>query len=91
MTVVNTATRATLASAEAIAIAIVAKLVSSSSGSVAVSPSTRNSDNAFVLAIVAKLDVGVATAATPLKSQHLRSSSYFLEMQLQHTHNDRSQ
>ena len=62
MAVVNTATRATVASAQAIAIAIVAKLLSSSRFSVAVSPGTRNIDNAFVVAIVAKLDVGVAAA-----------------------------
>jgi len=63
MTAVNNATRATLASAEAIAVAAAAKLVSSRSGSVAVRPGTRNSDNAFVVVIVAKLDVGVAIAA----------------------------
>ena len=50
-------------SAEAFALVIVAKLVSSSSGSVAVCPGTRISDNAFVVATVAKLDVGVAIAA----------------------------
>jgi len=51
MTAVNTATRATLASAEGIAVAAAAKLVSSSSFSVAVCPGTRTSDNAFVVAI----------------------------------------
>ena len=62
MTAVTNATRATVASAEAIAAGIVAKLVSSSSFSVAVSPGTRNIDNAFVVAIVATLVVGVAIA-----------------------------
>ena len=63
MTAVNNPTRATLASAKAIAVATAAKLVSSSSFIVAVSRGTRNMDNAFVAAIVAKLDVGVAIAA----------------------------
>ena len=63
MSAVSTTTRATPASASAIAVAIVAKLVSSSSFSVAVSPGARNIDNPFVEAIVAKLDVGVAIAA----------------------------
>ena len=63
MTALSNATRATAASAEAFAVVIVAKLVSSSSGSVAVSPGTRTSDNAIVLATVAKLDVGVTVAA----------------------------
>ena len=43
----------------AFVVAIVAKLVSSSSGSLAVFPGTRTSDNATV----AKLDIGVAIAA----------------------------
>ena len=59
-TAVSNATRATVASAVALAEVIVAKLVISSSGSVAVSPGTRSSDNAFVVAIVAKLDVAEA-------------------------------
>ena len=63
MTADSNATRETVRSAEVFAVVIVAKLVSSSSGSVAVSPGTRNSDNAFVVTIVGKLDVGVATAA----------------------------
>ena len=63
MTAVSNATRATVATAEGYAVVIVAKLVSSSSGSVAVCRGTRTSDNAFVVAIVAKLDVGVAIAA----------------------------
>ena len=45
------------------AVATAAKLVSSSSFRVAVSLSTRNIDNAFVVEIVAKLDVGIAIAA----------------------------
>ena len=40
-----------------------AELVSSSSGGVAAGPGTRTDDNAFVGAIVAKIDVGVAIAA----------------------------
>ena len=51
MTAVSNATRATLASALAIAVEIVANFVRSSSGSVAVSPGTRCSDNAFLVAI----------------------------------------
>ena len=46
-----------MASAEALPVVIVAKLVSSSSFSVAVSPGKRNIDNAFAVAILAKLDV----------------------------------
>ena len=64
---VNTAMRATLGSANAIDVATASKLVSSSSFRVAVSPCTRNIDNAFVVAIVAKLHVGVTIAA-----QHLQ-------------------
>ena len=60
MTAVSNATRARVATAEAFAVVIVAKLVSSSSSSVAVCPGTRNRDHAFVLTIVGKLDVGVA-------------------------------
>ena len=44
------------------AVATVAKLVSSSSGSVAVCPCTRYSDNGFVVAIAAEVDVAVAMA-----------------------------
>ena len=51
MTAVSNATQATVASAEALAVVIVAKLVRSSSGSVAAGPGTRTSDNAFVVAI----------------------------------------
>ena len=51
MTAVKNATRATVSSAEAIAVAIVANLVISISGSVAVCHGTRTSDNAFVVAI----------------------------------------
>jgi len=63
MTPVSNAPRATVASAEAFAVVIVAKLVSSSSGSVVVCAGTRTSDNTFVVTIVGKLDVGVAMAA----------------------------
>ena len=63
MTAVSNTTRATVASAEAFAVVFVAKLVSSSSGSVTVCRGTRNSDNAFVVTTVGKLDVGVAIAA----------------------------
>jgi len=63
MTAVRNATRATVARAEAFAFVIVAKLVSSSSGGVAVCPTTRTGDNAFVLPILAKLDLAVAMAA----------------------------
>ena len=63
MTAVSNATQAIVASAEAFAVVIVAKLVISSSGSVAVSPGTRNGGNAFIVGIVAKLDIGVAIAA----------------------------
>jgi len=62
MTTVSNAPRATVASAEAFAVVIEAKHLSSSTFNVAVSPGARNIDNAFVVAIVAKLDVGVATA-----------------------------
>ena len=57
---VSNAPRAPVASAEAFAVVIVAKLVRSSSGSVAVCPGTRTSDNAFVVAIGI---VAVAVAA----------------------------
>ena len=63
MTAVSNATPATVASAEAFAVVIVAKIVSSSSGSVAVCGGTRTSDNAFEVTIVGKLDVRVAMAA----------------------------
>ena len=63
MTALSNATRATVASAEALAVVIVAKLVSSSSGSVAVCRGTRTSDSPFVVATEAKLRVGVAIAA----------------------------
>ena len=45
------------------AVATAAKLVISSSFTVAVSPRTRNIDNAYVVAIVAKHDIGLAIAA----------------------------
>jgi len=63
MTALGNATRATLASAEAFAVGIVAKLVSSSNGSVAVCRGTHTSDDAFVVATEAKLHVGDAAAA----------------------------
>ena len=61
ITPVSNAPRATVASTEAFAVVIVAKLVSSSSGTVAVCRVTRTSDNAFV---VANGIVAVAVAAT---------------------------
>ena len=63
MTALSNATRATVASSEAFAVVIVAKLVRSTSGSLAVCLGTRTSDNAFVVETEAKLDVGVAIAA----------------------------
>ena len=63
MTVFSNLTRATVATAEAFAVVIVAKLVSSSNGNVALCRGTRTSDNAFVVATEAKLDVAVAIAA----------------------------
>ena len=67
MTAVNNGTRAPLISSEAFAVTIVAKLVSSSSDSVSVSPHTRTSDNAFVVVIVAKLAAAVVIAAYELQ------------------------
>ena len=63
MTALSNATRATVALAAAFAVVTVAKLVTSSSGSVAVCRGTRTSDNAFVVATEAKHHVGVAIAA----------------------------
>ena len=50
MTAVSNARRATVATAEAFAVVVVAKLVSSSNGGVAVCRGTRTSDNVFALA-----------------------------------------
>ena len=55
MTHIINAPRATVESAEALAVVIVAKLASSGSRTVAVCAGTRTSDNAFVVALAAKL------------------------------------